>query len=772
MAGLLSRMEVGMPRRLAALLASMAILLSSQVAVAAGPPATRDATASSAVLDKSSAIVVFKQLPVATYDGRIQGYEKTRVSSGKLNPNSAAAKKYRTYLSTKHSAFQKWLQTNVPSAKVTAHYYLTLNAVAVKLNGAAIGKLRENADVLTVEYNALYQPNLSESYKHIRAAAAWAAAGGRAEAGRGIKIGIIDSGIDYRHPFFDPGNFDYPTGFPKCDAANTSGGSCKNVSEKVIVARVFYNKNNQTNYDALPIADVGSHGTHVAGIAAGVTGKTAIVEGVAIDDLSGVAPGAWLGNYNVFPGEVVSARSEDILNGVEAAVADGMDVLNLSLGGGYRGNNDLLAKGLDTAVAAGVVVVSTAGNNGPNGFTVGSPGRARNIITVGASTNDHFVGQPIAYSGPNGSGTARGAVGDFDSFPGNTYGIANVSGTGCTAAVVPASVSGKIAIIDRGVCTFSDKVAAAKAKGAIGVIVVTNVAGDPTAMGRTEGFDDDIPALMVSMADGAALRASRATQVTIAATFSEFITDNEDIAAGFTSQGPTFVDYAIKPDVVSVGVNVLSSEACDTTGACGNDGDWAFYNGTSMAAPHIAGSAAVLKDLHPTWTPAQIKSAIANTADLVVRNASDASTTVGPMVQGGGRQDLTEAAQAGTIFAPTSASFGRISGSQTQATSMTIRLSNLTDTVQTYVIEERRFTPASGALGSTFGGGSIGTAAAGDSRITTPGSITVQPRSSRTFTFSVNPALARGTIVQGWLAFNTGGGDYEYQLPYWAQVAP
>ena len=121
--------------------------------------------------------------------------------------------------------------------------------------------------------------------------------------------------------------------------------------------------------------------------------------------MSGIAPGAWLGNYNVFPGDVEDARSEDILNAVEAAVNDGMDVLNLSLGGGYHGNNDLLAKGLDNAVAAGVVVVTSAGNEGPGGFTVGSPGRARNIITVGASTNNHFVGQPIAYDGP--TATAR-----------------------------------------------------------------------------------------------------------------------------------------------------------------------------------------------------------------------------------------------------------------------------------------------------------------------------------------------------------------------------
>jgi minor extracellular serine protease Vpr len=750
-----------MHRRFAALAATLILALSATGA-AASPPASRDATSSSTVLDTSSAIVVLKQLPLATYDGRVAGYAKTRVSSGKLNPNSAAAKKYVGYLKTKHSDFAKWLQTNVPSAKVTSHYYATLNAVAVKLNGAAIGKLRDNADVAVVEYNALYHPDMSESYKLINAAGAWEAAGGRAAAGKGIKVGIIDSGVDYRHPFFDPTGFSYPDGFPKCDAANTAAGGCKNVSPKVIVAKVFYNKNNQTNYDALPVADIGSHGTHVSGTVAGVVGKTAVVEGVAIDDMSGVAPGAWLGNYNVFPGEVENARSEDILNAVESAVNDGMDVLNLSLGGGYHGNNDLLAKGLDTAVAAGVVVVASAGNEGPGAFTIGSPGRARDIITVGASSNNHFVGQPLTYTG----GTARGAVGDFASMPAGTFDIVDTAGTGCTAAAITANVTGKIALINRGTCTFSEKVAAAKAKGAIGVIVINNVAGDPTAMGRTEGMDDGIPAVMISKNDGAALRASHATSVTVAATFSEFITENGDIAAGFSSQGPTHVDYAIKPDLTSVGVNVLSSEACDTSGACGNDGDWAFYNGTSMSSPHVAGSAAVLRGLHPTWTPAQVKSALVNTADLAVRNAFDASTTVGPQVQGAGREDLSEAASTDVTFWPTSASFGRISASKTNPTSIAVQVTNLTAAARTFAVSETRFTQAGGSVG-LYGGG---TTSSGDASITTPTSITVPANSSATLTITVNAGQANGTRAQGWVTL-TGGGD-EYQVAYWAQVAP
>src|SRR6266540_3647748 len=315
-----------MNRRLAAILATGLLLLAVPIAEAGAPPANSDKTTWGAALDTRSAIVVLRQQPLAIYDGHLAGYARTRPSTGKLNPNSAAAKKYIGFLKAEHSAFASWLRANVPTARITSNFYTTLNGVAVKLNGAAIGRLRNNRDVARLEYNALYHPSMSESHKIINAAAAWAASGGRADAGRGVKVGIIDTGIDASHPFFDPAGFTSPAGFPKCDARDSTDSGCNYTSAKVIVAKVFNGKLNQSGFDARAAQE---HGTHVAGTVAGVTGKTATVEGVAIDDLSGIAPGAWLGNYNVFPGDVTNARSEDILNAVEAAVADGMDVLNL-----------------------------------------------------------------------------------------------------------------------------------------------------------------------------------------------------------------------------------------------------------------------------------------------------------------------------------------------------------------------------------------------------------------------------------------------------------
>src|SRR5213075_3329685 len=341
-------------------------------------------------------------------------------------------------------------------------------------------------------------------------------------AGAGIKIGDIDTGIDNTHPFFDPTGFSYPAGFPKCDAADSASHhadqNCNYVSEKVIVAKVFYNKAKQQGLDAQAIQD---HGTHTAGIAAGVTGKTAVVNGVAIDDMSGIAPGAWLGNYNVFPDHVNDtrhgARSKDILNAVDAAVEDGMDVLNLSLGGGYHGNNDLLAIGLDNAVEAGLSVAVAAGNSGPGQGTVESPGRARKVITVAASTNKHFVGQPFTY--PMGGGTTIGAaVGDFPPLPTSSFGLwFNTQLTACTS--VDPGASGNVVVVNRGDCTFSTKVRNAIEAGAIGVVVINNVAGDPVAMAKDGGGGDDLPAVMIGKNEGAALRAANPPDASAVATF-------------------------------------------------------------------------------------------------------------------------------------------------------------------------------------------------------------------------------------------------------------
>src|SRR5438477_2802546 len=748
-----------------AIAAALLILGAAMFSVAASgggglksrPNASTDNFQKGPAVDTSSVIVQLKGDPVSKFSSK-------SAPGKKIDFNNNNVKSYRAQLAARRNDLKQWLQTYAPKAKITSQYDISLNAVAVQLNGTSRDMIAGAPMVQQVQYNALYHPDLSESHKIINADGAWNAAGGRSNAGAGIKIGDIDTGIDETHPFFDPAAFSYPSGFPKCDAADSAthkaNQNCEHVSPKVIVAKVFNNKLNQNGFDAAAVQD---HGTHTAGIAAGVTGKTAVANGVNIDDMSGIAPGAWLGNYNVFPGDVTTARSEDILNAVDAAIADGMDVLNLSLGGGYHGNNDLLAIGLDNAVEAGVSVAVAAGNSGPGGGTVESPGRARNVITVGASTNQHFVGQPFTY--PAGGGTIVGAaVGDFDALPGTSFNLFDTASDGCTN--VPAGASGDLAIINRGNCTFSQKVANAKAAGAIAVLIVNNVAGDPTAMARTAGFDDNLPAVMIGQNEGAALRASGATTASAEATFQEFITADKDILAGFSSQGPTNVDLAVKPDLTSVGVNVLSSITCvGKSDTCPGDGSgWAFFSGTSMSTPHIAGSAAVLRDLHNDWSPAQIKSALVNRADLVVKDAKTGIHDIGPTAQGAGRENLFVAANGTTWLSPVSASLGKVAIGH--PTSVTITLSNPTGSAETFAVSKTKFTP------STFGGTvpsfyDAGILSAGDNRIIVPNSVTVPASGSTTMTVTVNSS--HGDVVQGWINLD-GPGSNDLHFAYYAVV--
>lgn len=729
------------------------------------PNANADAFVHGPDMDHSSAVVQLQGDPISTSPS-------TKPPHGrKIDFKSPGVRSYRAQLNQRRNEFKRWLRANAPRAKVTGEYDVSLNAVAVELNGTPLATIAAAPMVRSAEYNVLYYPILSESYKIINASGAWTAAGGRATAGAGIKIGDIDSGIDQTHPFFDPTGFSYPEGFPKCDKADSASNhedqNCNYVSEKVIVAKVFYNKAHQQGLDAQAIQD---HGVHTAGIAAGVTGKTAVVNGVEVDDMSGIAPGAWLGNYNVFPGGVENARSEDILNAVDAAIEDGMDVLNLSLGGSYHGNNDLLAHGLDNAVDAGLVVAVAAGNSGPGQGTLESPGRARKVITVGGSTNQHFVGQPFTY--PAGGGTTVGAaVGDFDPLPADSFDLFDTHSNGC--ASVDPGASGRLAIIDRGTCTFSQKVANANAAGAVAVLIINNVAGDPIAMARTAGFNDGLPAVMISKNDGAALRTANPPDASAVSTFQEFITPaNADIAYGSSSQGPTLVDVAVKPDIASVAVNVLSSITCVGTGfPCtttgdGTDAPWAFFTGTSMATPHIAGSAAVLLQLNPNWSPGQVKSALVNRAELLVKDAVTGTHDTGPTLQGGGRENLSVSADSTTWMDPVSASFGRVNVGH--PTSLNITVYNPTGSNQTFGVSVTKFTP------STFGGTvasiwNAGTFSAGDSRITVPATVMVPANGSATLTVTVS--AASGETAQGWINLD-GAGDNDLHFAYYAHVGP
>lgn len=645
-------------RLLATLVASLALMLATTLPAFAANPNTDSASAGPNV-DQTSAIVLLSGDPLSTYS-------KTRPAPGKkVDFDSNTVKSYRAQLSALRNDFKSWLRANAPQAKVTGEYDISLNAVAVQLNGTALTTLRTAPMVVNAQYEGLYHPTSDPDLAVINAIAGWGA-GGAAGAGAGVKVGVLDTGIDITHPCFSDAGY----------APQTQLGDHTFTNNKVIVAKVFNNKTPSHGYTAEALQE---HGTHVAGTIACDYLTPANVNGVAIPyAMSGVAPAALLGNYNIFPGDVTNARSEDILDALDAAYADGMDVVNMSLGGGASGIQDLLTIAVDDLDIAGMISAVAAGNSGPGHYTVESPGSAARALTAGASTVGHFIGTPVTVGGT----TYGAAAGDFAKVStdltaplGVVTGGTNGLGTACSA-LPAASLAGKIALISRGACTFSTKIRNAQDAGASAVLVANNVGGDPVAMGQDGTANQPtVPAYMVSLATGQALKTQNGSSATIGASQSYIYSGNNDIMAGFSSQGPTDVDFRVKPDVVAPGVNVLSSiphQFC-TAAPC-----FAFFQGTSMATPHLAGSAAVVISQHPTWSAAQVRSAIVNTAAQGVLKKSDGISTASDVnLIGAGREDLGNAVSARVALDPVSVSFGSVPSGSGQTRTATVTLSTL-----------------------------------------------------------------------------------------------
>ncbi len=638
--------------------------------------ASTDGTSTVGGVDTSVALVQLNGDPLSIAPS-------TRPTQGKkIDFDSNTVKSVRARLTAERNDFKQWLRANAPKAKVTSEYDISLNAVAVKLNGESLATIAAAPLVHTAQYESLYQPLADDpDLALIHAVDAWNQAGGSAGpgAGNGVKVAIVDTGIDVSHPCFSDAG--YPATKQLGDKAFTNN--------KVIVAKVFYNKAAVNNLTPEAIQE---HGTHVAGTVACDYNTPASVDGVTIPyNMSGVAPRALLGNYNVFPGYVSNARSEDILNALEAAYADGFDVANMSLGGGASGIQDLLTMAVDDLDAANMVVAVAAGNSGPGHYTVESPGSAARALTAGASTVPHFIGAPVTVGG-NSYGAATGdfakvssdvslPLGVVDSAPTNS---ATGLNTACSA--LPAgSLTGKIALISRGACSFSQKIRNAQDAGAAIAVVVNNVGGDPIAMGAA-GISNEptIPAYMVSLTDGLQIKTHNGAITTIGASLAYFSTSNANLMAGFSSQGPTDVDFRVKPDVVAPGVNVLSSIPHQY---CANPPCFAFFQGTSMATPHLAGSAAVVKSQHPDWTAAEIRSAIVNTADQgVLKNFAGTAIATDVNLIGAGRDDLLSAVNATAALDPVSTTFGAVPSGSGQTRTATVTVTNLGTTTQTYAL--------------------------------------------------------------------------------------
>jgi subtilisin family serine protease len=641
----------------------MAFVLGATLPVlasAGGNGGNTDSNIQGPRVDTTSALVQLRGDPLSTY-------VKTKPPQGKkIDFSSNSVKSYRAQLSAQRNDFKQWLQANAPKAKITGQYDISLNAVAVQLNGTSLAKLAGAPMVQHVEYEGLYYPTDEDpDLALISAFDAWNVGGGAANAGAGVKVAILDTGIDITHPCFSD------AGYP----AQTQLGDHNFTNNKVIVAKVFQMQTPGRGYTAEALQE---HGTHVAGTVACNYNTPATVDGVAISHgISGVAPRALLGNYNIFPGQVDNAHSEDILNALDAAYADGFDVANMSLGGGASGIQDLLTMAVDNLDVANMVVAVAAGNSGPGYYTVESPGSAARALTAGAASVGHGL-----YTTVTVGGTAYDAVrGDFGQYTVSgplavLEDAASIYGglsTACSS--IAENLTGEIALISRGVCDFSVKVRNVQDAGALGVVVVNREPGVFVMGQNGTPNQPTIPAYMVDVAHRDALMASEGSFTSFDAAFYAIRPADNDIMADFSSQGPTDVDFRVKPDVVAPGVNVLSSIPHQF---CAAPPCFAFFQGTSMATPHLAGSAAVVRWLHPDWTAAEVRSAIVNTADQnVLRNYDAVTPATDVNIIGAGRENLFSAVNASVAIDPVSISFGAIPSGAGQTRTFAVTLTNL-----------------------------------------------------------------------------------------------
>jgi subtilisin family serine protease len=525
-----------------------------------------------------------------------------------------------------------------------------------------------------------------------------------------MKIAVVDDGIDQTNPFFDPKGFSYPAGFPR--------GGRKWTTPKVIVARVFPGPNAGGPGRLAVDPDSSFHGTHVAGIAAGDSGTTAPAgaDHPTVTGLSGVAPRAWLGNYRVFTvptpiGHV--ANTPEIVAAFESAVRDGMNVINFSGGGPQvEPANDALVEAIHNVAAAGVVPVIAAGNDGDDfGLgSAGSPGTAPDAISVAAVSNTHVfapaldvtaAGAPDAVKGipflgadgglaPDAWSTADQALVDVGSIVGadgrgverHLCGPSNDLAS--TKGQLPAhSLDGAIVLVQRGLCPFETKAAQAKQAGAVGIVYADNRAGEangiPTKL--------PLPGGMIANLDGDHLRAFLATHggrtdVRIGHDPLELETGRSGVITSFSSRGPTAFGHDLKPDLSAPGGQILSSTLPNTS-----DSRFAVFDGTSMATPHVAGAAALLLELHPTWTPAQVKSALVSTAGPAWGDT--ARTQEAPVtLEGGGLVALPHATDPQLFTDPVSLSFEDLNVLHGAASrGLLIRLTDAGDGAGTWEVE-------------------------------------------------------------------------------------
>jgi subtilisin family serine protease len=507
----------------------------------------------------------------------------------------------------------------------------------------------------------------------------WARLGGPGEAGRGQIVGVVDTGIAPTSPSFaatgSGGGAAIPVPAGWRGICQTGDGfppeSC---SGKLVGARAFaagYGADLLAPGEHISPLDGEGHGTHTAATAAGDAGVLPDVGGsdLGVPALSGVAPAAsvaaykacWSGRKDPGWARADGCAQSDVVAAIDAAVADGVDVLNYSVGGAPEGPLDPVSMALMGAAASGVFVSAAAGNDGPAPGTVRGPPAAPWVTAVGASTLARsfsaavrlrdaggVVPDQLTVIGASVSGPlAEAPILDASraALPGVAPGDAGLCLPG---SLDPARAGGAVVLCGRGVNAGVQKALAVRSAGGVGMIVANSDPGQE--LSAEAGW---VPSLSVGVEDGASLRAVIAAAAQPLATVhaGTAVPAPGDVLAQFSARGPqaTTPDVA-KPDLVAPGVAILAASAAGVSGETPTP-PLAFQalTGTSMAAPQVAGAAALLMQLHPGWSPAVIRSALMTTANpAVVRE--DGETPATPWDVGSGRIDPTRAADPGLVL--------------------------------------------------------------------------------------------------------------------------
>lgn len=668
--------------RLAAALTSALLFAGAFAAPAAAAPVVAQPVAEPAAKAPPAApftagryIVTLSEAPVATYDGGVKSFDATRAPEGtELNPRSRRAKSYGKHLADQQSAV-----AGDVGATIGSSFTVALNGFTASLTAEQASKLYADPRVASVVPNQLLHTQgavTSTDFLHLSGPnGVWAATGGIQDAGKGVVVGVIDTGIAPENPSFagaalgtTPGSEPWRDGdtirFDKADGG-TFAGSCvtgqqfvaADCTTKIIGARYFIDDESKgALYDPahgeyLSPRDGAGHGSHTASTAAGNNGVAANIGGAPLGMISGVAPAAKLAAYKVCwhftSGD--GCYSGDIINAIESAVLDGVDVLNYSIGGGGAESTVTPTdQAFFGAAAAGIFVAASAGNDGPDASTADNANPW--ITTVAAATipardttvtlgnGQSFLGGSITL--PT-SGTLSGPL--VSALKNN------VTGTRPTALCSPGSldpvkVHGKIVVCERGQVDRVAKSAEVLRAGGIGMILVNPV---------DNSIDLDVHSVPTVHVNYGAYDALVAYADTVGAT-ATFIDGNPTKLAtvpapqiaGFSSRGPILADGGdiLKPDITAPGVAILADGPNSDTGTP----TFEFLSGTSMSSPHIAGLAALYLSERPNASPAEIKSAMMTTAYPTLD--SDGNDTSDPFAQGAGHVDPARFFNPGMLF--------------------------------------------------------------------------------------------------------------------------